>query len=133
MRFVDNGVPEDFARLTFEGMSVPLCELTEEEYMEVVFGIKGYVAKGKRGLGECPMTRSRLEEQKLDESIDMLDLSVRADHALKRSGIETVRQLCKLTMLDLCKIRNMGEKTVKEVIEKLEKYGFRLKEGNDVY
>lgn len=33
MKYVENGVPEDFARLIFEGLNVPLCKLAKEEYM----------------------------------------------------------------------------------------------------
>ena len=36
MRYVENGVREDFAKLTFKGLNVPLCELDEEEWLEVV-------------------------------------------------------------------------------------------------
>ena len=69
MKYVENGVPEDFARLTFEGLNVPLCELTEEEYMWVVFGIKGYV--GKRRAGGTIFIREPKIVQQTDESIDV--------------------------------------------------------------
>ena len=36
MNYVENGVSEDFAKLCFEGMTVPLCELSEEEYIRLM-------------------------------------------------------------------------------------------------
>lgn len=47
MRYVENGVREDFAKLTFKGLNVPLCELDEEEWLEVVFGIRAVEAMGR--------------------------------------------------------------------------------------
>lgn len=126
MRYVENGVPEDFAKLCFAGMTVPLCELTEEEYMQVVFGVEGYKAKAKRGGGYRLLPV--VEEVKNDVSIDDLELSVRAYHGLKRAGIETVGQLVDMTEWDVAKIRNMGVKSVKEVKEALEKMGLSLRQ-----
>lgn len=126
MKYVENGVPEDFARLTFEGLNVPLCELTEEEYMWVVFGIKDYAKKGRRG-GQIYIQEQE-NVQQAEESIDVLELSVRAEHCLQRAGIRTIAQLCNMTEWELAKLRNMGAKSVKEVKEKLAKLGYRLKD-----
>ena len=43
MRYVENGVREDFGKITLKGLRVPLCRLDEEEYLEVVFGRKSSV------------------------------------------------------------------------------------------
>ena len=40
MRYVENGVREDFGKITLKGLRVPLCRLDEEDYLEVVFGKK---------------------------------------------------------------------------------------------
>jgi len=129
MRFVDNGVPEDFARLCFTGMTVPLCELSEEEYMEVVFGVKGYKTKPKRGGGYI---QEKIEVNPVIElSIEDLELSQRPSNCLKRAGIDTIAQLCDMTEAQLRRIRNMGEKSVKEVKEKLADMNCSLKSENE--
>lgn len=128
MKYVENGVPEDFAKLTFAGLSVPLCELTEEEFMWIVFGVKNYNNKSrKKGTGSFVVN---VEEKPgyEEESIDVLELSVRAEHCLQRVGIKTIGQLCAMTELDLAKLRNMGVKSVKDVKEKLLKLGCKLKD-----
>ena len=51
--------------------------------------------------------------------IEELQLSVRSYNALKRAGIETVEQLRRKTTLDLYKIRNLGETSIKEIRSKL--------------
>lgn len=126
MRYVENGVPEDFAKLCFAGMTVPLCELTEEEYMKVVFGVEGYKAKPKRGGGY------RLEpvfvEPKLELSIEELELSQRPSNCLKRAGITTIGELQEHTEAQLKQIRNMGDKSVKEVKEAMAKRGWFLRQ-----
>lgn len=129
MRFVDNGIPEDFARLTFEGLNVPLCELSEEEYMWVVYGIKDYTPKTRKGIRQVSLPTEKSRPAYYDDSIDILDLSVRAEHCLQRAGVETIEQLCEMTEWEVVKLRNMGAKSVKEVKEKLGKLGYKLKDN----
>ena len=129
LKYVENGVPEDFAKLCFKGMTVPLCELSEEEYMEIVYGIKGYKVKAKRGGGYTLQKEDKPEEAKLyGESIDILDLSIRASNGLLRAGIKTIGELCQLTEPDVRRIRNMGEKSVREVKSRLADFNLALKE-----
>ena len=69
------------------------------------------------------------EEQKSDElnkSIDELELSVRSYNCLKRAGINTVEDLCAKSMDDLMKVRNMGRKSLDEILNKLEGMGLHL-------
>lgn len=40
MKYVENGLREDCAKLCFKGMTVPLCELSQEEYREIVYGLE---------------------------------------------------------------------------------------------
>ena len=126
MRYVENGVPEDFAKLCFAGMTVPLCELTGEEYVQVVFGVEGYKAKLKLGGGY--RLEPVVDEIENEDSIEDLELSVRAYHGLKRAGVETIGQLVGMTEWDVAKIRNMGVKSVKEVKEALTKMGLSLRQ-----
>ena len=69
------------------------------------------------------------EEQKSDElnkSIDELELSVRSYNCLKRAGINTVEDLCAKSRDDLMKVRNMGRKSLDEILNKLEGMGLHL-------
>lgn len=63
--------------------------------------------------------------------IDVLDLSVRASNCLKRANIYTLGDLVERTEDDLSKIRNLGKKSVDEIIEKLKDYGSDLKSNED--
>ena len=128
MRYVENGVREDFAKLTFKGLNVPLCELDEEEWLEVVFGIKSSSSDVKKNPGGKSDTVSLQGSSTCgDASIDRLELSARAEHCLQRAGITTIGELCAMSEEELSKLRNMGKKTVEEVKAKLRKMGYELK------
>lgn len=62
----------------------------------------------------------------LELPIEYLDLSVRAFNCLQRSGIKTVSDLVHQDRRDLSKVRNMGKKSIEEVINKLKSLGFDL-------
>lgn len=62
-------------------------------------------------------------------SISMLDLSVRSYNCLKRAGFETLEDLSGLTLRELTAIKNLGKKSVDEIVEKLEEHGISLEEG----
>ena len=62
----------------------------------------------------------------LDVSIDELELSVRSYNCLKRAGISTVRDLTTRTEDEMMKVRNLGRKSLDEVIEKLQLLGLDL-------
>lgn len=66
------------------------------------------------------------EKKILDKSIEELDFSVRAYNCLKRAGIETLHDLSKKTESEMLKIRNLGQKSLKEVIEKAKKMGVKF-------
>ena len=61
-------------------------------------------------------------------SIEEMDLSVRSYNCLKRANIHTVDDLTKKTEDDMLKVRNLGKKSLDEVIYKLNSYGLSLKE-----
>ena len=63
--------------------------------------------------------------------VDDLDLSVRSLNCLKRSGIHTVKDLTQKTEDDMLKVRNLGKKSLEEVIFKLESLGLKLKEQEE--
>ena len=70
-------------------------------------------------------------EKVLDMTIEDLDLSVRSFNCLKRAGINTVEDLTEKTEEDMMKVRNLGRKSLEEVIAKLASFGFTLKKGED--
>ena len=59
-------------------------------------------------------------------NIDELELSVRSYNCLKRAGINTVEELCNRTPEDMMKVRNLGRKSLEEVLAKLKELGLQL-------
>ena len=62
----------------------------------------------------------------LSMNIDELELSVRSYNCLKRAGINTVEELCNRTPEDMMKVRNLGRKSLEEVLAKLKELGLEL-------
>ena len=71
------------------------------------------------------------KEKVLDLTIDELDLSVRSFNCLKRAGINTVEDLINKSEEDMMKVRNLGRKSLEEVIAKLNSFGFNLKKDDE--
>ena len=69
------------------------------------------------------------KEKVLEMSIDELELSVRSFNCLKRAGINTVEELTSRTSEDMMKVRNLGRKSLEEVLEKLKELGLSLRPG----
>jgi DNA-directed RNA polymerase subunit alpha len=67
----------------------------------------------------------------LEMTIEEMDLSVRSYNCLKRANIHTVEDLTKKSEDDMLKVRNLGRKSLEEVIHKLESYGLALKQQED--
>ena len=67
----------------------------------------------------------------MEMSVEDLDLSVRSYNCLKRAGIHTVADLTKRTEDDMLKVRNLGRKSLEEVVKKLEELGLSLKAQED--
>ncbi len=66
------------------------------------------------------------KEKVLEMSIDELELSVRSYNCLKRAGINTVEELTNRTSDDMMKVRNLGRKSLEEVLAKLKELGLQL-------
>ena len=66
------------------------------------------------------------KEKVLEMNIDELELSVRSYNCLKRAGINTVEELCSKTPEDMMKVRNLGRKSLEEVLAKLNELGLSL-------
>ncbi len=70
-------------------------------------------------------------EKVLNMTIEELDLSVRSFNCLKRAGINTVEDLINKSEEDMMKVRNLGRKSLEEVIAKLNSFGYTLKNDED--
>ena len=66
------------------------------------------------------------KEKVLETTIEELDLSVRSYNCLKRAGINTVQDLTARSENDMMKVRNLGRKSLEEVIAKLAAMGLTL-------
>lgn len=71
------------------------------------------------------------KEKVLEMSIDELELSVRSYNCLKRAGINTVEELTNRTPDDMMKVRNLGRKSLEEVLQKLVELGLQLKPNDE--
>ena len=68
-----------------------------------------------------------IKERVLEMTIEELDMSVRSFNCLKRAGIDTVEDLINRTEEDMIKVRNLGKKSLEEVIAKLHSLGLDLR------
>lgn len=71
------------------------------------------------------------KEKVLEMTIEELELSVRSFNCLKRAGINTVEDLINRTQEDMMKVRNLGKKSLDEVIQKLDFLGLTLKRDEE--
>ncbi|HAU86597.1 MAG: DNA-directed RNA polymerase subunit alpha [Clostridium sp.] len=71
------------------------------------------------------------KEKVLEMNIDELELSVRSYNCLKRAGINTVEELTNRTAEDMMKVRNLGRKSLEEVLAKLKELGLSLNLGDE--
>ncbi len=72
-----------------------------------------------------------IKEKVLEMTIEELDMSVRSFNCLKRAGIDTVEDLTNRTEEDMIKVRNLGKKSLEEVIQKLHSLGLELKKEEE--
>ena len=68
-----------------------------------------------------------IKEKVLEMTIEELDMSVRSFNCLKRAGIDTVEDLTNRTEEEMIRVRNLGKKSLEEVIQKLHSLGLDLK------
>ena len=71
------------------------------------------------------------KEKVLEMNIDELELSVRSYNCLKRAGINTVDELISRTPEDMMKVRNLGRKSLEEVLAKLKELNLQLSPVED--
>ena len=81
---------------------------------------------------EIMVERAEVKKEKvLEMTIEELDLSVRSFNCLKRAGIDTVEDLIDRTEEDMLNVRNLGRKSLEEVIQKLNSLGLGLKKDEE--
>ena len=71
------------------------------------------------------------KETVLEMNMDEVELSVRSYNCLKRAGINTVEELCNRTSDDMMKVRNLGRKSLEEVLAKLKDLGLQLNPSDE--
>ena len=109
----------------------------EDSYSRLIFPsvereIRSNLTEGASEAQSIMAEKSDNEKEKvLDLTIDELDLSVRSFNCLKRAGINTVEDLINKSEEDMMKVRNLGRKSLEEVIAKLNSFGFTLKHDDE--
>ena len=110
---------------TQEAVSLAAKILTEHLNLFVDLSDKGSSA-------EIMVEKDNKDKEKvLEMTIEELDLSVRSFNCLKRAGINTVEDLINKSEDDMMKVRNLGRKSLEEVIQKLNNLGFDLRKDEE--
>ena len=98
------------------------------EHFELFLNLAEGISETQSIMAEA---KDNAKEKVLDLTIDELDLSVRSFNCLKRAGINTVEDLINKSEMDMMKVRNLGRKSLEEVIAKLASFGFALKKDDE--
>ena len=80
---------------------------------------------------EAVSLAAKIITEHLNLFVEELDMSVRSFNCLKRAGIDTVEDLTNRTEEDMIKVRNLGKKSLEEVIQKLDSLGLSLRKSDD--
>jgi len=126
----------DYDKLTLEvwtngslspDVAVSLAEKVLNEHLNLFFDLSENAKNA-----EIMVEKEDDEKEKvLEMSIDELELSVRSYNCLKRAGINTVEELTNRTPDDMMKVRNLGRKSLEEVLQKLNELGLQLKPNDE--
>ncbi len=106
---------------------VSLAAKALEEHIRQFVDLSDYM----RNIGILKEPDEDRQQKVLEMSIEDMDLSVRSYNCLKRAGIHTVEDLTKKSEDDMLKVRNLGRKSLDEVISKLRSYGLDLKSSEE--
>lgn len=107
--------------------AVSLASNVFNEHLELFMGL----TDTKYSAGMIADDEDTDSDNILNTNIEDFDLSVRSFNCLKRAGINTVNDLASMTEAEMMKVRNLGRKSLKEVIEKLEAAGLSLKKEEE--
>lgn len=89
------------------------------------------LVESMQGLNVLKTREEDKQQRVLEMSIEDMELSVRSFNCLKRAGINTVEDLTRKSKEDMLKVRNLGLKSLEEVIKKLESYGLGLRNDEE--
>ena len=126
----------DFDKLTFEVETVGTLSAQEAvslgakvltEHLNLFVDLSGDAYNGDIMVEKDDKGVSKILEMTIEE----LDLSVRSFNCLKRAGINTVQDLTEKTEEEMMKVRNLGRKSLEEVMHKLDSLGFGLREEDE--
>ena len=108
--------------------AVSLAAKVLNEHLRLFIDMSDIAKNGE----DIMVERAEVKKEKvLEMTIEELDLSVRSFNCLKRAGIDTVEDLINRTEEDMIKVRNLGRKSLEEVIQKLASLGLTLKKEED--
>lgn len=85
------------------------------------------VAEAYRVLSDRPAEEVVRESDVLNKALDEMDLSVRSYNCLRRAGKDTIGKIADMSMYELSQVRNLGQKSLKEVVSRLRGYGVELR------
>lgn len=108
-------------RLLLPNYSLRVETLQEQQQLQII---------NKRLTEAEEKVKSKNIEDILNAKLDELELSVRSYNCLKRAGINTIGDLSKRSVYDMMKVRNLGRKSLEEVISKLKDVGIELSDDN---
>lgn len=124
----------DFDKLTLEVWTNDSIKPTDAVSLASKFLIDHFDVVSK--LNEAIVSQNYMYEpeekianKKLEKRIEELDLSVRSNNCLHRAGINTVGELIQKTAEEMMRVRNLGRKSLKEVIQKLHEIGLDLRQS----
>lgn len=100
-----------------------------KEHFDVIAGLNKEIQEK----AHIQQQEEKPSNKKLDQKIEDLDLSVRSYNCLKRANINTVGELTQRTEEEMMKVRNLGRKSLKEVIQKLNEIGLSLRNSDGYF
>ena len=101
--------------------------LQKEEHLELFIDL----SEATRNTQVMIEKEESKKEKVLETSIEDLELSVRSFNCLKRAGIATVEDLTNKSESDMMKVRNLGKKSLDEVIAKLHSLGLNFRQEDE--
>jgi DNA-directed RNA polymerase subunit alpha len=107
--------------------AVELLNYHFNPFLEIGDRMKDLRSSEEEELNDEPATTT--ENDVAGIKVEELDLTVRSFNCLKKAGIETVGQLSEMRYDELLKIKNLGRKSLEEILEKMKELGFDL-QGN---
>ena len=100
-----------------------------ELYSEIEQEVLGHIARDHSLKRRVDEEATRLYQDRLNHSVEELELSIRTANCLSNQGIKTIGDLAKWTEVDLLRTKNFGRKSLMELKQVLEPYNIKLARG----